>query len=97
MEDERVQGLLLSEWSAAFHPGMPEFAASRFAFTQETAEQVRIAFGNHGPIVDPSGKRLPVFTHAVTLPPHVAVDLAHLLLKHYASPFGRQPEASAAD
>ena len=49
---------------------------------------VRIAFGNSGPWIDESGNREPVFTHAVTLTPQIAVDLAGLLLKHYAQPDG---------
>ena len=78
-------GLKLETWEAAFRPGMPEFAASTFAFSGETESQVRIAFGNAGPFVS-EVERKQVFTHAVTLPPSLAVDLARVLLEHYARP-----------
>lgn len=87
----------LGMWTAAFRPGMPEYAATRFFFTREAAEQVRIGFANNGPLVDNSGTRSPVFTHAVTLTPELAVELARQLLKHYGSPFSGRPSASAPD
>jgi hypothetical protein len=80
-----VGGLTLAMWEAAFRPGMPEFAASRFAFTGEAEGQVRIAFGNLGPFVN-EGQRAPVYTHAVTLSPTIAVELARVLIEHYANP-----------
>ncbi len=80
-----VQGLSLAQWEAAFRPGMPEFAASTFVFSGEAEGQVRIAFGNRGPFINDS-ERVPVYTHAVTLPPHEAVELARMLLAHYARP-----------
>jgi hypothetical protein len=92
-----VHGWPLSTWSAAFRPGMPEFAATTFFFTWEAAEQVRIAFGNRGPFVDANGTRLPVYTHAVTLTPETAVDLARQLLKRYASPIADRPGTSPCD
>lgn len=81
-----VQGLTLAQWEAAFRPGMPEFSATNFAFSQEAQEQVRIAFGNQGPVINTEGERSPVYTHAVTLPPNIAVALARVLLEHYAKP-----------
>ncbi|MFM0561417.1 hypothetical protein [Paraburkholderia sediminicola] len=81
-----VQGLTLEQWEAAFRPGMPEFSATNFAFSQEAQEQVRIAFSNQGPIINANGERSPVYTHAVTLPPSIAVNLARVLLEHYAKP-----------
>jgi hypothetical protein len=89
-------GTALSTWSAAFRPGMAEFAATRFFFTREAAEQVRVAFGNEGPVVDNNGTRSAVYTHAVTLTPDIAVELARQLLKHYASPFAERPATSEA-
>jgi hypothetical protein len=87
-------GIPLDHWAAAFRAGMPEFAANNFVFTREAAEQVRIAFGNSGPYVDPQGTRSPVFTHAVTITPQIAVELARLLLKHYAAPETAKSETS---
>lgn len=81
-----VQGLTLAQWDAAFRPGMPEFSAANFVFSQEAQEQVRIAFCNQGPVINTQGDRAPVYTHAVTLPPSIAVALAHVLLEHYAKP-----------
>ncbi|KFX63367.1 hypothetical protein [Paraburkholderia fungorum] len=80
-----VNGLTLAQWEAMFRPGMPEFAASTFVFSGETEGQVRIAFGNQGPFVSES-ERVPVFTHAVTLSPSVAVELARVLIQHFAKP-----------
>ncbi|WP_143010722.1 hypothetical protein [Cupriavidus necator] len=80
-----VQGLSLAQWEAMFRPGMPEFAASTVVFSGEAEGQVRIAFGNRGPYVSES-ERVPVFTHAVTLSPSVAVDLARVLIEHFAKP-----------
>ncbi|WP_156333436.1 hypothetical protein [Achromobacter sp. 2789STDY5608621] len=82
----KVGNLSLAIWEAMFRPGMAEFAASTYNFSREAPEQVRIAFGNQGPIVDTDGNRMPVFTHAVTLPPAIAVDLARQILEHYAKP-----------
>lgn len=89
-----VGGLSLARWEAAFRPGMPEFAASSFVFSGEGEGQVRIAFSNGGPFVN-ERERAPVFTHAVTLSPAAAVELARVLLEHYASPKDdlRQPIA----
>lgn len=75
----------METWEAAFRSGMPEFAASTFVFSGESESQVRIAFGNRGPFIS-EGVRKPVFTHAVTLAPSVAVELARVLLEHYAKP-----------
>lgn len=87
MDDESlVHGIPVKEWRQGFRPDMPEFAATRFLFTTESNSLVRIAFGNAGPFVDASGKRDAVFSHAVTLAPETAVELARALLKSFAEP-----------
>lgn len=94
-EDQIVDGLSLKTWQAIFRPSMPEFAATSFYFTRESKDFVRIAFGNSGPKVSPTGPREPVYTHAVTLTPELAVDLAGLLLKFYAQPKDERTSSSA--
>ncbi|WP_210162820.1 hypothetical protein [Kaistia adipata] len=94
-ENQIVNGLSLKVWKAIFRPGMPEFAATSFSFTPESHDLVRIAFGNGGPAVGPEGLREPVYTHALTLTPELAVDLAGMLLKHYAQPEGERSSPSA--
>jgi hypothetical protein len=89
-----VHGLPLEQWEAMFRPGMPEFAATEFAFSREHKDFVRIAFGNAGPMVSADGKRIKVFTHAVMLPPNVAVELARLVLKFYAEPADNPSKSS---
>jgi hypothetical protein len=89
-----VSGLSLEVWEAMFRAGMPEFAASTFAFSQEAVEQVRIAFGSMGPVVNADGGRSQVFTHAVTVPPAIAVELARQLLKFYAQPAAGRSKSS---
>lgn len=74
---------------------MAEFAATSFTFTREGPNLVRIAFGNLGPVVAADGRREAVFTHAVTLPPETAVDLAGLLLKFYGEPDDQRSTTSA--
>ena len=87
MTDEpQFAGIFLRQWDDAFRAGMPEFAATSFAFTREGNDLIRIAFGNAGPYIDESGSRSGRFTHAVTLPPEIAVDLAQAILTHYAKP-----------
>lgn len=87
MADEpQFSGFSLAHWDEVFRAGMPEFAASAFTFTQEGTDLLRIAFGNAGPFVDETGRRAGRFTHAVTLPPAIAVELAQLILAHYAKP-----------
>ena len=76
-------GISLTEWASAYRPGMIEHAAERF-LAYSSGDLVRIAFGNDGPAVDEKGTREPVFTVAVTLTPAIAVELARILLKHYA-------------
>jgi len=93
-EDQIVGGLSLKVWKAAFRPGMPEFAATSFVFTRESEDFVRIAFGNGGPQLGPTGGREAVFTHAVTLSPRVAVDLAGMLLKLCAQAEGERSASS---
>ena len=90
-ENQIVDGLPLRAWQAIFRPGMAEFAATTFVFTRESNDFVRIAFGNTGPRVDAAG----VYTHAVTLTPEMAVDLAGMLLKHFAEPTGQRSSSSA--
>lgn len=80
-----IQGLSLAHWEAIFRPGIQEFAASTATFSTEIHDQVRIAFGNLGPYINES-ERSPVYTHAVTLSPSVAVELARVLLEHFAKP-----------
>jgi len=75
-----------------YRPGMPEYAASHFAYSSEQPGFVRIAFGMNGPFVDDAGKRRPVFGHAVLLPADIAVELARQLLKQYAAPEYRPKE-----
>lgn len=65
---------------------MGEYAATTFSFTPEGSDLIRIAFGNAGPFIDVEGHRTPRYTHAVTLPPDVALDLAQKLIANYAKP-----------
>lgn len=85
-DSNTIHGVSLQQWEASFRPGINEFAASALTFTRENFGQVRIAFGNSGPYINAEGARTPVFTHAVTLSPDLAVELARLLLKSYAEP-----------
>ncbi|MCT8971687.1 hypothetical protein [Microbaculum marinisediminis] len=85
-EETIVHGLTLKQWKAAFRSEICEFAASTFVFTFEGTGLIRIAFGNAGPHLSETGGREPVFTHSVTIPADVAVDLAGLLLKKVAEP-----------
>lgn len=93
-DDQIVDGLSLKLWKAMFRPGMHEFASTQFTFSREASNLVRIAFGNGGPRVGPDGPREPIFTHAVTLTPEVAVDLAGLLLKFYGQPDNERSPSS---
>jgi hypothetical protein len=93
-QNQTVNGLTLKQWEATFRPGIVEFAATTFTFTREASNLVRIAFGNHGPHTTLDGNREQIFTHAVMLPPEVAVDLAGLLLKFYAEPENQQSTTS---
>jgi hypothetical protein len=65
---------------------MAEFAATTFSFTLERKDLMRIAFGNAGPFIDIEGHRAPRYTHAVTLPPDVALELAQEIIRVYAKP-----------
>lgn len=94
-QQEKIYGMPPKQWEAAFRPGMPEFAASMMMFSREADGMVRIAFGNSGPYVSSAGERSPVFTHAVTLTPALAVDIARLLLKAYAEPESDKTISSA--
>lgn len=94
MDDEtKIYGLTQKQWEAAFRPGMHEFAATSFIFTREGPNLVRIAFGNSGPHMSETIRQA-VFTHAVTLPPEVAVELAGMLLKAYAEPEAQRSSTS---
>jgi hypothetical protein len=95
-ENQIVDGLSLKAWKAIFRPGMPEFSATSFVFTRESKDLVRIAFGNSGPRISLTQMREPVYTHAVTLTPEIAVDLAGMLLKFCARPED-DPCGSSAD
>lgn len=88
-----IDGQPLEFWEACYRPGMPEFSAVRWAYTVESPDTVRIAFGNRGPY-NADGSRVPVFTNAVTIPAGVAVELAHALLKHFAASEDHQPRAT---
>lgn len=95
MDDkDLVFGLQLKQWEASFRPGIVEFAASNFTFTPEADGQLRIAFGNLGPYINTAGERAPVFTHAVTLQPQLAVELARLILKSFAEPATTRTKSS---
>lgn len=93
-DQEKFQGLTIEQWEAFFRPGIVEFAASTWGYTDETAESVRLVFGNQGPYT-PDGRRMPIFTHAVTLSAGAAVDLAEALLKRFAAPPAQRPMTSA--
>lgn len=84
-DDAKKDGLSIELWNAAFRPGMIEFAATSWVATLET-DLVRIAFGNSGAWEPTGDRRVPVFTHAVTLPPRVAVEFARQILALYAQP-----------
>ena len=88
MPDDPVKpyGLSREEWEAAFRPGMIEFAATRITITLESSDFARIAFGNQGPWIAEGQRGVPVFTHAVSLPPAVAVDFARIILKLFGQP-----------
>ncbi|MDQ9171721.1 hypothetical protein Q8A64_15005 [Oxalobacteraceae bacterium R-40] len=92
-EQIKIQGLTLDWWEACYRPGMPEFAGGTWAYTVEAADTVRLVFGNAGPYKS-ENQRTPVFTHAVTIPAEVAVDLAEALLKHFAANRHSQPRTS---
>lgn len=78
-------GISLEDWERAFAPTIIEFAATRFIYSIEDQGQVRIALGNAGPFTDNTGKRKsPRYTHAVTLPPDLAITFAQSILKHFA-------------
>lgn len=91
MSDERIHGISIQEWEAAFRPGLPEYVATRFSFTVEDGGLLRIAFANGGPFVSGEGARSPVSTCAVTVPADLAVELAHQLLKSVAEPESNRP------
>ncbi|MFG1379494.1 hypothetical protein [Xanthobacter autotrophicus] len=76
----------LTQWDQSFRVGMAEYAAITYIFTTEGPNLLRIAFGNAGPFIDSSGNREPRYTHAVTLTPETALDLAQKIIMHYAKP-----------
>lgn len=86
-------GQTLDFWDACYRPGMPEFSAVHWAYTVESPDTVRGAFGNRGPY-NTDGSRTPVFTNAVTIPAGVAVELAHALLQHFAASDGDRPRSN---
>jgi hypothetical protein len=87
-----INGQTLEFWEACYRPGMPEFSAVSWAYTVESEDTVRVAFGNLGPY-NLEGSRTPVFTNAVTIPADVAVGLAHALLQHFAASESDRPGA----
>jgi hypothetical protein len=93
-DQEKIQGLTVEQWEAFYRPGIVEFAASTWAYTDETTESVRLVFGNQGPYAA-DGRRTPIYTHAVTLSAGAAVDLAEALLKRFAAPSAQRPMTSA--
>ena len=84
-EKETVAGLSQEFWTAAYRPGIQEFAAARFAFYVDGAF-VRIAFGNPGPPASEPSMRTPVFTHAVTMSAQDALELSKKLRDAIAAP-----------
>lgn len=87
-QEIRFNGIAVGDWEQAFRPGMPEYAATSFIYTPEGRDLIRVAFGNHGPVIDAHGNRSPRYTHAVTLPPDVALDLAQKIISLYGNPKG---------
>jgi hypothetical protein len=74
-----VYGLAAEEWQAAYRLGIQEFSALR-VIVKKDGGLIRIAFGNHGPPLNEQGLNgCPVYTHAVTMTPALAVDLSRLL------------------
>jgi hypothetical protein len=82
---QQVDGLTVEQWQAIYREGMPEFAATTFAYTCE-GEFIRLAFGVPGPYLAVDGARSARYNLAVTIPRRLAVDVAHLLLKLVAEP-----------
>jgi hypothetical protein len=83
---KKVYGVPLEEWKAAYQIGIQEFSALRFVIKRE-AGLIRIAFGNNGPPVNEQGLNgCPVYTHAVTLTPELALQLTQKLRDLIASP-----------
>lgn len=79
------KGINLEEWERVFSPHIIEFPASRFAYTTENQDQVRIAFGNRGPFTDTEGNRnSPRYTHAVTMSQDLVLEFARLILSRFA-------------
>jgi hypothetical protein len=78
-------GVTLDHWERIFAPHITEFSATRWAFSNEVDQQIRIAFGNKGPFTSAKGDRdKPLYSHAVTLPRAIAVDFARTLLQQLA-------------
>jgi hypothetical protein len=92
--DKKIQGMTLDFWQSIYRPGMPEFAGSSWAYTVESDDTIRLAFGNLGPYNE-KGERSPVFTTAVTIPAAAAVNLAEALLKHFGTAKASRPATSA--
>jgi hypothetical protein len=74
-----VYGASAEEWQSAYRLGIQEFSALRVVVMYEN-DLIRIAFGNNGPPLDEQGLRgCPVYTHAVTITPALALVLSKLL------------------
>jgi hypothetical protein len=81
-----VFGVSAEEWQSAYRLGIHEFSALKVIVRCE-GDLVRIAFGNNGPPVNEKGLNgCPVYTHAVTLTPALALILSKLLRDLIASP-----------
>jgi len=87
-----VYGVSAEEWQSAYRPGIHEFSALRVIVKRDGGgDLVRIAFGNNGPPLNEQGLNgCPVYTHAVTMTPALAVVLSKLLRDLVASPAANQ-------
>lgn len=85
-QTEGPYGISREEWEAAYRAGIAEFAATRFV-ARIGSGLVRIVFGIEGPPTDERGTTgSPVYTHAVTLTPDLAIQLSKLLRDVLAQP-----------
>jgi hypothetical protein len=81
-----VFGVSAEEWQSAYRPGIHEFSALKVVIKRE-GDLVRIAFGNNGPPLNEKGLNgCPVYTHAVTMTPALALVLSKLLRDLIAAP-----------
>jgi hypothetical protein len=86
-ESKTVYGVSEAEWESAFHRSVQEFGATRVVVFKEGSGFIRVAFGNGGPPIDEVGGRgTPVYSHAVTITPAMALDLSEILRGLVAAP-----------